>query len=140
MAAIMKFIVSLDGTHFHVTSAGKVSLGAYLSEIASGSRWAHDANDQFPSGSEMVGPLSNKCSAGSATGFQCIITGLCSVDCATTGRSRDERSAEIIAAYYIETACRYPLTEWEPDFAGKTADFSILVSDSTLSTEILVGG
>jgi hypothetical protein len=53
-------------------------------------------------------------------------------------RTRDETFAEIIAAYYIETVCGYQVTEWEPEFAQRTADFAILVPDSTLSSEILV--
>ncbi len=56
-----------------------------------------------------------------------------------TRRARDETFAEIIAAYFIERACGYSVTDWEPEFGqSNTADFTIVVPLRTCSPEILV--
>jgi hypothetical protein len=133
----MNFTVHSDGTLFRVTSAGKVTLGPRLTETALGSRWADDPKDDAPTDQrwsdayeQMLCWLSERFPAQYYDRVLSRLRG--------KPRTRDETFAEIIAAYYIETVCGYRVTEWEPEFARKTADFSIVVPHSTLSSEILV--
>jgi len=136
----MRFSPSGDGRGclFHTTGFGKVSIGPQLTEIATGSRWAEDENDQFPSDQqwsdafeEMITWFVGKFSA---KYYSRAITRL-----RGTRRTRDETFAEIIAAYFIEQACGYPLIAWEPEFAqGNTADFTIVAPYGTSAAEILV--
>jgi hypothetical protein len=136
----MRFSPSADGRDcmFHTTGFGKVEIGPHLTEIATGSRWAEDENDQFPSDQQwsdafeqMITWFAEKF----ATKYQeRVITRL-----RGTRRSRDETFAEIIAAYFIEQACGYSVTDWEPEFSqSNIADFRILASVAEVSLEILV--
>lgn len=136
----MRFSPSADGRGcmFHTTGFGKVGIGPRLTEIATGSRWAEDENDQFPSDQQWSDAFEQMITwfAGKfATKYQDrVITRL-----RGTRRSRDETFAEIIAAYFIEQACGYSVIDWEPEFSqGNTADFRILASLAALSPEILI--
>jgi hypothetical protein len=128
----MNFTASSDGTLFRVTRAGKVTLGPCLTETAIGSRWVKDPNDDFPTDQrwsdafeQMLCWFSERFPAQYQDRVLSRLRG--------KRRTRDETFAELIAAYYIETVCGYRVTDWEPEFARKTADFSILVPNSTLS-------
>ena len=44
----MKFTRSSNGDLFYFTRYGKVTLGPYLAETATGSKWADDPKDDFP--------------------------------------------------------------------------------------------
>ncbi|MGD0291316.1 MAG: hypothetical protein ABSC63_16910 [Candidatus Binataceae bacterium] len=136
----MRFSPSADGRGrlFHTTGFGKVWIGPQLTEIATGSRWAEDESDQFPSDQQWSDAFEQMLTwfAGKfSTKYQSrVITRL-----RGTRRSRDETFAEIIAAYFIERACGYRVIDWEPDFAhGNTADFTIVAPPGTPSPEILV--
>jgi hypothetical protein len=136
----MRFSPSADGRGclFHTTGFGKVWIGPQLTEIATGSRWTEDQNDQFPSDQQWSDAFEQMITwfAGKfSTKYQSrVITRL-----RGTRRSRDETLAEIIAAYFIEQACGYPVIDWEPEFAqGNTADFTIVAPYGTSSAEILV--
>jgi hypothetical protein len=140
MVAIMRFSPSVDGRGcmFQTTGLGKVWIGPHLTEIATGSRWAEDENDQFPSDQQWSDAFEQMITwfAGKfSTEYQSrVITRLHG-----TRRSRDETFAEIIAAYFIEQACGYSVIDWEPEFAqGNTADFTIVAPHGTSSAEILV--
>ncbi len=136
----MRFSASPDGRGymFHTTGFGKVWIGPQLTEIASGSRWAEDENDQFPSDQQWSDAFEQMITwfAGK---FSTKYHGRVITRLRGTRRSRDETFAEIIAAYFIEQACGYPVIDWEPEFAqGNTADFTIVAPFRTLSPEILV--
>jgi hypothetical protein len=133
----MNFTPSSDGTLFRVTSAGKVTLGPRLTETVIDSRWAEEPNEDFPTDQrwsdafeQMLCWLSERFPTQYHDRVLSRLHG--------KRRTRDETFAEIITAYYIETVCGYRVTDWEPEFAGKTADFSILVPAATFSSEILV--
>jgi hypothetical protein len=122
----MKFAVSADGVLFHCTSAGRVTLGPRLAEIANASRWARDPNDDFPTDQRwsdafetMLQRLSNRFPGQYK---ERILSRL-----RDKRRTRDEAFAEIIAAYYIEIVCGYPVKDWEPELAAMSFDFSILI-------------
>jgi len=138
IVAIMHFTSSPDGRLFHITGFGKVWIGPHLTEIATGSRWAEDENDQFPSDQQWSDAFEQMLTwfAGK---FSTKYHGRVITRLRGTRRSRDETFAEIIAAYFIEQACGYSVTDWEPEFAqGNTADFAIVAPHRTFSTEILV--
>jgi hypothetical protein len=123
---------------FHITGFGKVGIGPHLTEIATGSRWAEDENDQFPSDQQWSDSFEQMLTwfAGK---FSTKYHGRVITRLRGTRRSRDETFAEIIAAYFIEQACGYSVIDWEPEFAqGNTADFTIVASLAALSPEILV--
>jgi hypothetical protein len=134
----MHFTRSPDGRLFHYTGSGKVEMGPCLSEIATGSRWAEAENDKFPSRQQwsdgfeqMLVWFSRK--------FPAEYHGRVISRLRSTPRARDETFAEIIAAYFVESAYGYTVTAWEPEFAeGKTADFSLLVPGETPLPELLV--
>jgi hypothetical protein len=134
---IMNFVASSDGVLFHFTSAGKVTLGPCLAEIARGSRWAEDPNDDFPTDQRwsdafeaMLCWLSNR--------FPMQYKNRLLSRLRDKRRTRDEAFAEIIAAYYIETVCSYRLKDWEPKLAQNSFDFSILILDATGPVEVFV--
>ncbi len=136
----MRFNPSPDGCGwlFHTTGFGKVWIGPHLAEIATGSRWAEDENDQFPSDQQWSDAFEQMITwfAGK---FRTKYHGRVITRLRGTRRSRDETFAEIIAAYFIEQACGYSVIDWEPEFAqGNTADFTIAAPFRTLSPEILV--
>jgi hypothetical protein len=134
----MHFTLSPDGRLFHVTGFGKVWTGPYLTEIATGSRWAEDENDKFPSDQQWSDVFEQMISwfAGK---FPTKYHGRVVTRLRSTRRTRDETFAEIIAAYFIENVCGYPVMDWEPEFAqGKFADFTMVVPLRTSSPEILV--
>lgn len=140
MVAIMRFCPSPDGRGclFQTIGFEKVWIGPHLTEIATGSRWAEDENDQFPSDQQWSNAFEQMITwfAGKfPTNYHArVITRL-----RGTRRSRDETFAEIIAAHFIEQACGYSVIDWEPEFAqGNTADFTIVAPLRTSSPEILV--
>ena len=51
-------------------------------------------------------------------------------------RTRDEAFAEIIAVYYVETVCGYPVKDWEPALEKKSFDCSILIPDKAGPIEV----
>ncbi len=113
-------------------------MGPYLTEIATGSRWAEDENDKFPSDQQCSDVFEQMMSWFSGK-FPAKCHGRVVTRLRSTRRTRDETFAEIIAAYFIENACGYPVVDWEPEFAqGKTADFTMVVPLRTSSPEILV--
>jgi len=138
IVAIMHFTSSPDGRLFHITGFGKVWIGPHLTEIATGSRWAEDENDKFPS-DQQCSDAFEQMITWFAGKFPTKYRGRVITRLRGTRRSRDETFAEIIAAYFIEQACGYSVTDWEPEFAqGNTADFAIVAPHRTFSTEILV--
>ena len=135
----MHFSSSQDGCLFRAGEYGEnIRLGQLLTEIATGSQWANDKNDQFPSDQQwsnqfelMLAWFSGK--------FTNKYNGQVIRRLSGARRPRDETFAEIIAAYFFEKACGYPVTDWETEFGqGRTADFTTIIPLGTVSTELLV--
>jgi hypothetical protein len=133
----MKFTATSDGKLFHHTSAGNVTLGEYVTEIANASQWAEDQSDDFPTDQRwsdafeaMLRWLSSK--------FPVQYKDRILTRLRDKRRTRDEAFAEIIAAYYIETVCGYPVIDWEPELAQMSFDFSILIPRETGRVEVFV--
>jgi hypothetical protein len=140
MVALMHFKHSPDGSGclFYTIGSEKVWIGPHLTEMAIGSRWTEDENDQFPSDQQWSDAFEQMITwfAGK---FPTKYYGRVITRLRGTRRSRDETFAEIIAAYFIEHACGYSVIDWEPEFAqGNTADFTIVAPLQTHSAEILV--
>jgi hypothetical protein len=135
----MRFTSSPGGRLFHTTRLErKVSIGPHLTEIATGSRWAEDKNDEFPSDQQWSDAFEQMITwfAGKfpTKYYARVISRL-----RGTRRSRDETFAELIAAYFVEQACGCSVIDWEPEFAeGNTADFTIVAPLRTNAPEILV--
>jgi hypothetical protein len=133
----MKFSRSSNGVLFHFTSAGKITLGPCLAEIATDSGWADDPNDDFPTDQRwsdafetMLRWLSNR--------FPMQYQRRILSRLRDKRRTRYEAFAEIIAAYYIEKVCGYRVNDWEPELSQKSFDFSILLPDTSRPVEVFV--
>src|SRR5260370_35865083 len=102
----MHFMPSADGRGclFHTTGFGKVSIGPRLTEIATGSRWAEDENDQFPS-DQQWSDVFEQMITWFAGKFSTQYHGRVATRLRGTRRSRHATFAEIIAAYSIDPAC-----------------------------------
>ena len=135
-----KFVRDAAGSLRRVSSLESVGIGPNLEDVWRNSKWATAPNDEFPS-DQCWSDFFERLLLWFKARFQKHYSHRMLSRLRDDPRKRDETFAEIIAAYFIEKTCGYPIVKWEPAVLnGGTLDFSFMIDSSASGREVFAEG